>query len=217
LTVAQRPEFSAAFHGLSEKLPPNGRELLDSYLEAHPSAAKVNIFDEFLQALTGVGLANVTVYQVAHILPQLLQGHRLWATAADELERFIEIARIDLMQDPAAKTLWIVLNFFEDDLTRLDVGHTELLAGTRLDAGYREVRSDEYVGARKLLKFEQVTPVLYRHRPSDQVPALVEPLKLRLWANVLSVPPYRKYYVYVAPAGERPFVLPQLASISAFF
>jgi hypothetical protein len=73
------------------------------------------------------------------------------------------------------------------------------------------------VGDRRLLKFEQITPIAYNHRPSDKVPDVVRGVKHDLWSNVLSVPPYRKYYVYVAPTAERAYVLPQLASILALF
>ena len=34
-----------------------------------------------------------------------------------------------------------------------------------------------------------------------------------LWTSVLLHPPYRKYYLYVAPPGERASVLPQLLSM----
>ena len=218
LTKGQRAEYAAAFHGLKERLQPqNGRELLDSVLEAIPSGANVNIFDDFLIALKGVGLGGNVTYKVPIILPQLLQGHRLWCAAADENERFIEVARLDLLQDAAAHTLWIVVNIFEDDLTRLGIAHTQVLRGAGLHGRFREVASTEMVGDRRLLKFEQMTPIDYNHRPSDTVPDVVGGIKHDLWSNVLSVPPYRKYYVYVAPTAERAYVLPQLASILALF
>lgn len=218
LTKAQRVEYAAAFHGLKERLQPqNGRELLDSVLEAIPSGANANIFDDFLVALRGNGLAGNTTYRVPAILPQLLQGHRLWCGASRENERFIEVARIDLLQDAAQHLLWTVVNIFEDDLTRLGVAHSQLLRGTGLHGRFREVASAEMIGDRRLLKFEQIAPITYNHRPSDRVPALVREIKHDLWSNVLSVPPYRKYYVYIAPTAERPFVIPQLASILALF
>jgi hypothetical protein len=218
LTKGQRIEYSAAFHGLKERIhAQNGRELLDSVLEAVPSGPNVNIFDDFLSALRGTGLGGQVTYRVPAILPQILQGHRLWCAASHENERFIEVARIDLVQDVAARTLWIVLNIFEDDLTRLGVAHAQMLRGAGLHGRFREVASAEMVGQRRLLKFEQVTPVAYTHRPSDKVPELVGAIKNDLWSNVLSVPPYRKYYVYVAPLADRAYVLPQLASIFGLF
>lgn len=218
LTMRHRPEYSAAYHGLKERLqPPAGRELLDSTLEAMPSGANVNIFDDFLAVIRGNGLAGNVVFRMTTILPQLLQGHRLWCAAAGESERFIEVHRIDVLHDSASHMLWLVLNFFEDDLTRLGLTHTRLLAGGGLNGRFREVASNEVEGGRRILKFEQVMPQNYHGRPSDQVIQLASSIKMDLWANVLSVPPYRKYYVYVSPHAERPFVLPQLLSIFAFF
>lgn len=55
--------------------------------------------------------------------------------------------------------------------------------------------------------------IKYEHRPSDKLPALVKSLSLRVWSVVLSVSPYRAYYIYLCPQGERRAVLPQLASM----
>ena len=51
------------------------------------------------------------------------------------------------------------------------------------------------------LKFEQIHATQYSHRPSDKVQELVDQLKPHLWVNVTSLPPYRKYYVYVSPGA----------------
>jgi hypothetical protein len=218
LTKGLRLEYAAAFHGLKERLQPqNGRELFDSTLEAIPSNQNVNIFDDFLRAIRGNGLAANTTFRVPIILPQLLQGHRLWCAASRDRERFIELSRIDLLQHTPTRSLWLVLNIFEDDLTRLGVTHNQATQGAGLQGRFREVASNEMVGQRRLLKFEQLNPVIYNHRPSDRVPQLVDTIKHDVWANVLSFPPYRKYYVYVAPNVERPFVLPQPISVLAFF
>lgn len=218
LTREYRAEYAAAFHGLKERLnPPTGRELLDSYLGAIPSGANINIFDDFLAVVRGTALPRNQDFPVSEILPQLLQGHRLWCAAAQKEERFIEVARIDVLQDPHSRALWLVLNFFEDDLTRLGITHAALLDNTGLRASFREVLSTEDDNSRRMLKFEQLVPLDYNHRPSDEVPNLVTTIKHDLWANVLSVPPYRKYYVYVPPPAERVSVLPQVASIFAFF
>lgn len=47
------------------------------------------------------------------------------------------------------------------------------------------------------------------------MPTLVDSVKNSLWATVGASPPYRRYYVYTAPANERPGVLPQLVSVYA--
>ena len=217
LTRKGRSAYITAYHGLKERLRPPYVELENSVLEAIPSGPSVNIFDDFLNVLRGNGLGGNITFQVTKLLPQLLQGHRLWCAASGEQERFIEIARIDLLQLSSSKSLWLVLNFFEDDLTRLGISHNTVLRGSALYGRLREVISTEQISDRRLLKFEQITPIEYNHRAADKVPELVNSIKHDLWANVLSVPPYRKYYVYVAPPPDRQFVIPQLASILAFF
>lgn len=217
LTVGGRPEYGAAFHGLKERLPTGGTELLQSTLEAIPTGANVNIFDDFLSSIRSVGLASNVTYAMPKILPQILQGHRLWCSASSETERFVEVARIDLMQQSVGRQIWLVLNFFEDDLTRLSLARNALLRSSGMHGNFREVASTESVSGRHLIKYEQVSPVTYSHRASDKIPELVNSVKHDLWSNVLSVPPYRKYYVYAAPSADKPFILPQLLSIFSLF
>ena len=224
LTCGIHPSYGAAFHGLTDVSVGGGRqEFLDSDLDAFPTTArKKNVFDDFLAALTGSPLAANTRYPLKYVTPQILQGHRLWTTASGEQERFIETARIDLMHDPAESEIWIVMNFYEDDLTRLGVTMLSLLRNSRLNTHFKRVNSAETVatgsgGTRNILKLEQRTPIRYSHRISDEMQNLVSIVKDHLWVNVLNMPPYRKYYVYLAPQNEHQYVLPQLASIFAVF
>lgn len=216
LTIGQRTNYGPAYHGLKERVAPAGQELIDSYLEAIPSGANINIFDDFLDAVRGTHLAANVQFPLPHLLPQVLQGHRLWSAAADENERFIEIERVSIKQDSTAKQLWIQLEFCEDDLTRLGISHATLLAESRLSTHFSEVKGVKRNG-RKVLFFQQNAPLIYSHRPSDKLQALVDNLNPYIWSNVLSIPPYRKHYVYVAPTAEHVSILPQVLSIYAVF
>ncbi|MFH1891535.1 MAG: YaaC family protein [Candidatus Zixiibacteriota bacterium] len=218
LATGYRSNYDIAYHGLKERRDGLARELLDSYLEAIPSTAtNVNIFADFLAALTGHRLAVKKTYRIPHILPQLLQGHRIWCTAADQQERFIALAKIELLQSSDSKKLWTVLNIYEEDLTRLGITRSQLIRETGLADDYHEVASSDSVSDRHILKFEKVVPITYTHRPSDVVNDLVASVKGQIWSNVLSIPPYRKYYVYTAPSNEKTSVMPQLLSLFAFF
>lgn len=218
LTIGQRNDYGAAYHGLRERISHGGQELFDAYLEAIPSSINnINIYDDFLKAIQGFGLTFVVRYELKHILPQVLQGHRLWATAAVETERFIEISDIDIVKDAVSKTLWLNLYFFDDDLSRLGCTHQDLLVGTQLDTDFREVKFDRTENNRHLLKFEMMDPVTYSHSPSEAIPSVIARIKHKVWSNVLNIPPYRKYYVYKAPSPERHAVLPQILSIYTFF
>lgn len=168
LTVGQRGTYGSAYHGLKERLGPGGQELVDSYLEAVPTGHNVNVFDDFLTAISGSSLPRNTQYTLPHLLPQFLQGHRLWSAAADENERFIEIDQVSIKQDSATKHIWLQLEFYEDDLTRLGVSHASLLSESRLSAEFSEVKGTEGNG-RKVLFFQQNTPISYSHRPSDKL------------------------------------------------
>lgn len=216
LTVGQQGSYGSAYHGLKERLPQGGQELADSYLEAVPTGQNVNIFDDLLAAISGTGLQANTQFQLANLMPQILQGHRLWAAASDESERFIALDRISVRQNSAEKQIWLQLEVFEDDLTRLGISHANLLSDGRLAASFSEVKGVER-NDRKVLFFQQNNPTVYTHRPSDKLQELVDRISPYVWENVLSIPPYRKHYVYLSPQAEHNFVLPQVLSIYAVF
>jgi hypothetical protein len=216
LTVGDRQSYAAAYHGLRDKVSPGGQELVDRYLEAEPSGVQPKVFDDFLKAVSGSGLTVSVNYGLPCLLPQAVQGHRLWAAATGEKERFIALDEVSIMQDKAAKILWLRLELYEDNLSRLGISHSCLLDDSRLGTSFTEVKGCERTG-RKVLFFQQNDPVTYTHRPSDKLQQLVDGLRPLIWTNVMSVPPYRNHYIYMAPLHEHNNVLPQLLSIYALF
>lgn len=206
-------------HGLTEgSKPPRRKELAGSELTAIPSCSKnINMFHEFLNALTDKGVPpGGSHYRVTDLLPQILQGHQLWCAAKSERERFIRIARVDVIDDGAAQ-LWLNICVYEDILTRIGVTRGQLLDETGLKSEYEDVQSDEVLAGHRLLKFQQKEPIGYEHRPSDYISQLVQKIKPFLWVNVLDVPPYKDYCLYRVPSTNRECVLPQLASVYALF
>jgi hypothetical protein len=146
----------------------------------------------------------------------VVTGHRLWCDAAKRRERFVAIDKIEIVQKESTKQLWLRLHIFADDLTRLGVTHAQLLREARLEASWREVIADRnLLGDRKILRFEQISSTGYTDRPSDKIPTLIEGFRHAVWATVTSFPPYRKYYLYLAPAAEQPQVVSQLVSMYA--
>lgn len=91
LTRGTPTTFDQAQHGLSEQISPNGKELIDAFLNAFPSpnGNKLQNFDELESVLTGAHLAANARYDLPHLIPQILSGHRLWSLAANKRERFI--------------------------------------------------------------------------------------------------------------------------------
>ena len=216
LTLARAPSLDKAKHGLSEKLVAPGTELQDALLRAHPSTPnELNIFDEFLATISGKRLTKATDFYLQKLLPQIIVGHRLWVSASDESERFVSVEKIEFVQNKDAKNIWLRFYLFEDDLSRLDVSHERLLDEARLSSEWRNVRYQQEYQGRRLLCFEQRDVINYSHQTRDKVPQLADTLRLRLWATIRNLPPYRRYYLYMSPRNDRPFVLPQLLSIYA--
>ncbi len=197
----------------------NGREFYQSYLVAHSNVDpnKPNIFEDFMKALTGRGLPGNAQYELSHLRPQLLQGHRIWCAAADRRERFIEIYHPQFTCDEGRRRIWLVLELFADDLSRLDVSRKTLLSEAGLDDEFREVKCDKSINGRRVLCFEQINQISYTDRPSDELMNLVDTIRLKVWPTIMRVPPYRKYYLYLCPAAENAALLPQLLSIWCVF
>lgn len=214
-----RVEYARAQHGIQEGIHPNGAEFVNSFLKAFRSTpAQANIFDDFQEALFGNKFpTSGKVFDMQILLPQLVQGHRVWCEAAKKNERFVEITRIDYLHDENLKTIWLVINIFQDDLTRFGITRKRLLEESGLSTNFREVVSDEMIGERKLLKFEQITPLAYTGRASDKIADLVKFVRPMIWTTAMTIPPYRKNYVYLCPAVERPNLMNQLLSIYACF
>lgn len=219
LTVQQQASFNQAHHGLSERLRPPSKELENAFLQSHKSpntrTGALNLFDEFLQAMTGAGLTSDTAFDLPVLLPQIVPGHRLWAEAKAVSERFVALHDIRFNENSTTKEIWLSIDVFADDLSRLRVSHTKFLKEARLAGKFREVQTTAKINGRKLIRFEQTTVRTYTHRASDEVTKLASDIKPMLWATVASVPPYRRYYAYLAPVAEHAQVLPQLLSIYA--
>lgn len=216
LTRGIQPTFDKAQHGLSEQLHAGARELTDAYLKAYPSpnpnTNTLQNFDEFQAALTGQRLAAQIDYDVSKLLPQVVPGHRLWATAANKQERFVCIHDIRFMHDHAGHQMWLQLLLVAEDLSRLSVSHQRLLSETGLP--FTEVATSETVGGKRLICFESA-PLAYPGYPVDHLVDAVDVLKPFIWSTVATVPPYRRYYLYLCPPAETAARLPQLLSIYA--
>lgn len=219
LTNSVAVSFDKATHGVSEQLLAGGVELRDAILKAFPSPATGGarqVFDDFFKSLGASGVISPSqIYALPKLLPQVVAGHRLWCSAADEDERFVAIERILIMNDAALKELRLNLFVFADDLTRFGITYSRFLTESRLGSQFRVVKSGAKVGNRQLIRFEQIVATSYTGRPTDSVQQAVDTLRSGVWATVSEGQPYRRYYAYLAPVSEHPEVLPQLLSIYA--
>lgn len=213
-----KQDLGKAMHGLSENIKPGGKELTGAFLEAYPSTSGViNIYDEFVFSVTQAHLSGKKQYSIPHLMPQVLQGHRIWSSIKKEKERFIQIEKIEFYHNENSKDLWLCIFLFADDLTRLAISRRTFLQDTSLASEFEEVECDKAVNDRVLHCFQQKSVKKYAQRSADVVMPLVASVRHKLWKNILSVPPYRKYYVYMSPATESGDRLSQLLSIYCIF
>lgn len=216
LTRGIRLTFDKAQHGLSEQLYVGMRELTDAYLQAYPSPNPNNNalqnFDELKFALTGQRLAVQVGYDIPKLLPQIVPGHRLWASAANKQERFVSIHDIRFMHAHDQRQMWLQLYLVSEDLSRLYVTHQRLLAETGLP--FTEVATTEALGDKRLICFESA-PQNYPGYPVDYLSQAVNVIRPFVWSTVSTVAPYRRHYLYLCPPAEAPSRLPQLLSIYA--
>ena len=205
LTTGTVTNLDFARHGLSETLLPPGREFLDAALDIFSATAtSKNIYDLLNQALGNVGLPAQAQVKVLDLLPQIVLGHRLWATATREVERFVPIHELRFYVDARQKTVWLSIMVLSEDLDRFEISQTAVLRGSGLQGIFRGVQCSETVDGKPLLQFEQIGSMGYTHRPSDVIQALVNGQKSRFWPIVRTFPPYRKYYLYLAPQASVP-------------
>lgn len=215
LTAGIRASFDQARHGLADRIALGGKEWTDAFLEAHPQKVgkPPNVFDDFLCALGCPRLTTVLQLHVTALAPQLLPGHRIWCGAADERERFVPLQALPFLHSSGSKGIWALIQLRAEDLSRLELSRKQLLKEARALALFREVTREDAPADTITLELKE--PVDYTGRPSDRVAELVRRIRPLLWATATTVDPYRHYYLYCAPSGQHPQVLPQLASIYA--
>ncbi|KTC22059.1 hypothetical protein AO390_03975 [Pseudomonas marginalis ICMP 11289] len=210
--------YEKAQHGIEENIHPGGREFINSFLKVYRSKPSgVNVFDDFQEALFGKKApTSGQVFDLKNLLPQLLQGHRIWCEAAGAGERFVEITRIQYMHNEASKEIWLTLGIYADDLSRFGITKKRMLEESGLLNIFREVNGI-LIDGRNLLNFEQITPLRYTGRASDKIHELVEILKAHIWSTVIKLHPYRKNYLYLCPAAEQQSLMEQVLSVYACF
>lgn len=213
-----KPTYEKAQHGIEENIHAGGQEFINSFLKVYRSKPNnVNVFDDFREALFGKKASTSSqVFDLQHLLPQLLQGHRVWCEAADADERFVEITSIQYMHDEASKRIWLTLGIYADDLSRFGITRKRMLQDSGLSEIFKEVRGT-IIDGRNLLTFEQKAPLRYTGRASDKIHKLVETLKNHIWSTVIKMHPYRKNYLYLCPAPERQSLMEQTLSVYACF
>ena len=212
--------FDQAQHGLSQRGGKGGIGIDHSQLTVFPSPNALGVrqvFDELFRTVTGQNSATQKrSLALKNVLPQILPGHRLWAQATGQQERFISFHDIRFWRNKIMKTVWLRLYFISHDLSRLRITHKSFLDRTCLQKDFHEVHCDEQVHGKALICFEQTIPIIHHdNHPADVLEEAVAIVRHRLWAAVATVTPYRRFYAYLCPPNERDSLLPQILSIYA--
>lgn len=202
-----------AGHGIAEAVA--GRAIPGAKISVYPSKqTKPQIFDEFLNAVSGKKLKKKTELTFGNLLAQILPGHRLWCYAAGKSERFVALKRIDFLHNPKLREMWLRMAVSREDLAKSYVSHVRFLKETGLSRHWREVRDPDDTDADDLW-VEQTQPIAYGHRAGDHLRDVVADVRPLIWQTVLSIPPYRRHYLFMCPDGSRGDLLPQLLSMYA--
>jgi hypothetical protein len=196
-------------HGISEKA--RVRQVEGTRLSAFPSAPrKPQLFDQLLKALTGHGITTRKSYRLGYLMPQILFGHRVWCSASHERERFLSINAIDYMDNRDTQELWTRIHINKDEMSKLGLSQDESIKRALMNKDWAFVKNpcDNHA-----ICVEGKESLHYSDRPSDALMNATNTIRPYLWTSVLLHPPYRKYYLYMAPPEERTSVLPQLLSM----
>ena len=220
LMYGRAQSFDQAQHGLSQRGGKGGIGIDHSQLTVFPSPNALGVrqvFDELFRTVTGQNSATQKrSLALKNVLPQILPGHRLWAQATGQQERFISFHDIRFWRNKIMKTVWLRLYFISHDLSRLRITHKSFLDRTCLQKDFHEVHCDEQVHGKALICFEQTIPIIHHdNHPADVLEEAVAIVRHRLWAAVATVTPYRRFYAYLCPPNERDSLLPQILSIYA--
>jgi hypothetical protein len=205
LTSRTSTSLVEARHGLMERRNPTVDELAGAEIAVIDEPSRPSVFPLLARALGFTPPPHGTQVRILDLFPEVVVGHRLWRQAGGA-ERFVSAAPV-LAHDPGGQTVWANIFVEQSDLARFNITHREVLEYS-LAGQYREVASpiDNY------LCFEELEPLTYGDRPSDQIAQVVRRVRPHLWRVATSVPPYRKYYLYVSPSRTE---LPQLLSLYA--
>ncbi len=201
-------EMSRARHGLSVEHKGEWAVLGD-IVSVKSSTKFVNVFEELMRALEGVG-PTFTEIAVRELLPQIVPGHRLWTYASQKHEKFLAV-EVECFVNLNKKRSWLRLKFDRGEVRYTLSSIQQLIRDVHLPGQWRQVNSDSrtvLLEQRKLSKIDQ--------RPIDSVQKLFQQLRTAVWYTVTSAKPHRKYYVFIEPHAGRNR-LPQWASMYILF
>ena len=201
-------------HGLSETIPTTPGAIHGSVTVY--ANAKSNAFALFADALDAQLPAQKSnsgkiVVKSQDFLAQVLVGHRILGQADGFKERFINLDRIEYMQNTKNKTIWLRSRAYADDFKRLDYPLTALSKCMDNVLQWQYVHCDHRVNDRRIIEAQTENTIPYNNRPSELIGCLSKQARPRLWRSVTAYSPYREYYIYRKTPSQQ--LLDQLLTI----
>lgn len=168
--------------------------------------------DELHWALEGTGVVTGQ-YSVSEIIAQSVIAHRMWREAFTRppTERFIPVEIVQFMHGFSAQQIWLTVCISRATLRARGRGVAEVLDESTLDASFAAVTIPDANVSSKYHVLEQRSPTPYSGRAADVVVDAVSVIRPMLWQTITASPPYRRFYLYLSPTGERR--MPQWLSI----
>lgn len=203
-----------AKHGLSDGQTVPAADLTSGTVTIWDNPGQVNVFAEVIDHLGHPRPTHSTVVPVPELAAQVVVGHRLWREASNRSERFIAIERIEFVDDPTAKQLWLRLWLRRGDLSRYNVTRKRLINEGSLTGNFVEVDPKPLTNDSDLVCLEQTAPMPYSGRATDIAMNIVEPSRQWLWRIISASADggYRRYYLHLTPPTETNRQ-PQIAAI----
>lgn len=197
---------SAAYHGLSAD--PNAKSIPKSSVRFDRRRSPA-VFEELNALLDGSSAPSRTNIPLAHLLPQILPGHRLWGYATNRQERFVAVERFELLHSPATKHVWLNILVNRSDLDRLGLTDRTALSHSGLQATFEIIGES----ASDTVLFQQRVATPYSAAPIEALGLITTMMQNQIWETVRIISPYRKPYIYCSPTNEQVSRLPQISSI----
>jgi hypothetical protein len=208
---------SGTRHGLSERLPTtlgavHGDVRILRNQDAVSAFAKLSgaLQDPLPAANPGLNYAEL---RSQDFLSQILIGHRIWCLGEGINERFISLQDVRYRHDPDTHDIWITVRMFKDDLSRFGYSLRTAAAAlnSRLGGAFHSVACQDEFDGRLLVEFELTNKLNYPNRPSEALQALSDIISRSLWRSITTIPPFRKYYIYIKSPTQT--ILSQLQSL----
>ena len=209
-------------HGLSKNNNTVSDDLEDAYLKVILSnKGLTSIFNELLIKQFDYSLNEMPEkISIAHLLPTVVAGHRIWKDTKGFEERFVPIYKNKFKHNKAKSIIWLNIYILKQDISRFNIVPQRLLNESGIASAFEEVKcklNDKEFPNDKIICFEQRNKLKYSDDPLECIDSVIDDLCLRekLWQVATSIPPYRKYYLYLRPEGDAE--LAQLPALYALF